>query len=926
MIIGGSEARADHLARFRIEAEALARLQHPNIMQIYDIGDEDGESFVSLELLEGGDLDDRLAGTPQPARSGSELVATLARAVHAAHLAGIVHRDLKPANVLFTAEGLPKITDFGLAKRLESDSRQTETGQIMGSPSYMAPEQAQGHNKEVGPAADIYALGAILYEILTGRPPFKGETPIETIRQVTDDDPVPPSRLVPRLPRDLETICLKCLHKEPQKRYASADELALDLDRYRHGQPITARRTPVWERGVKWSRRRPVAAMFAAFGFAAFLGLTLGGAVYERRERFRLVRLDARFVRDQTRALALSDQADQANTRDELEKAQGDLAAFHPDVAADPRVEPISVRIDEKRRSVADRLRILSSLEAGRERDRADRGRFQKFLELRQEAQLYAVVTGTLLSADRLGKLRARAHEALAIYAKDPRAADDAWALASPMPGALSAAEQTKVAEGCYDLLLILSQAAGPAEGMRILDQAVRLRPQATAAYHLRRADCLERAGDLAGRDRETRAAQQLAPVTALDDFLSGRELAARGRFADAIRLLETAVQRDLAQTSAHVLLAVCYLNVRPKQLSAATTSLNACMRSHPDLVGLYLLRASIFLEKGSQAHGKEAADAFEAAEADYRHALALQPDDEVRYGLLANRGLLRLRSKRLDLAAADLGAAIRLKPSQYQAHTTLGQVLQSQGRLDLAAAAFGRAIACQPEPSVLAGLYRTRALIYAPRRDITPSQKDSALEDLAQAIGREPDEAKKASDLVWRARLFFWRRAVRDGALGLRRRPGARSRRTRGSSRADRGPDEAEAVRGRARLVRCVSRTRETLGRGLRDPRPGPRRSERVRRGDRRLWPGPRSRARGRPGPPQPALEPAGLYVPFRRRSQAGAGRLRGVAPPGAEPERRPGRPRPGEDPPGPVASRGRRRRGGGPPVPGGHSRLDHG
>ena len=159
-------------------------------------------------------LEHRLAGTPQPGRDAAELLVTLARAVQVAHDAGIVHRDLKPTNVLFTADGTPKITDFGLAKRLESDSGQTETGQIMGSPSYMAPEQARGHSRDVGPAADVYALGAILYEMLTGRPPFKGETPIETVRQVVDDEVVPPSRLVPRVARDLETICLQCLHKE----------------------------------------------------------------------------------------------------------------------------------------------------------------------------------------------------------------------------------------------------------------------------------------------------------------------------------------------------------------------------------------------------------------------------------------------------------------------------------------------------------------------------------------------------------------------------------------------------------------------------------------------------------------------------------------------------------------------------------------
>ena len=285
MIIGGSQARDDHLARFRIEAEAVARLRHPNILQIYDIGEFDDIPFVALELLEGGDLETRLAGTPQRGRSAAELVVTLARAVHAAHKAGILHRDLKPTNILFTDDGVPKITDFGLAKRLDSDSKQTESGQIMGTPSYMAPEQATGHTKAVGPASDIYALGAILYEILTGRPPFKGETPIETVRQVVDDEPVPPRRLVPKVARDLETISLKCLSKEPRKRYGTASALADDLERYLEGKPIQARPTPAWERGIKWTRRRPVAATYVALCAAAAFGLVFAGVAYNEYQR-----------------------------------------------------------------------------------------------------------------------------------------------------------------------------------------------------------------------------------------------------------------------------------------------------------------------------------------------------------------------------------------------------------------------------------------------------------------------------------------------------------------------------------------------------------------------------------------------------------------------------------------------------------------
>ena len=173
---------------------------------------------------------------------------------------------------------MPKITDFGLAKRIDSDEHQTESGQIMGSPSYMAPEQARGHSRGVGAAADVYALGAILYEMLTGRPPFKGETPLETVRLVIDDDPVAPSQLVPRVSRDLETICLKCLHKEPARRYATAGALAGDLAHYLRGEPILARRTPAWERAAKWAKRRPAAAA-AICGGSLFLGLTAGDSL-----------------------------------------------------------------------------------------------------------------------------------------------------------------------------------------------------------------------------------------------------------------------------------------------------------------------------------------------------------------------------------------------------------------------------------------------------------------------------------------------------------------------------------------------------------------------------------------------------------------------------------------------------------------------
>ena len=271
MILAGAHASAEATVRFLAEAEAVARLQHPNIVQIHHIGEADGLPYFELEYVPGGQPGRRLDGTPWPARRAAELVEPLARGVAEAHRLGIVHRDLKPANILLAADGTPKLTDFGLAKSLASDSGLTRTDSIMGSPSYMAPEQAEGKTKQVGPLADVYALGAILYELLTGGPPFRGTTVLETLEQVKNAEPVPPSRLVPGLPRDVETIALKCLQKEPAKRYDSAAALAEDLRRFLGGEPIVARPVPIWERGWRWCRRNPLAAESLAGAAGIFL-------------------------------------------------------------------------------------------------------------------------------------------------------------------------------------------------------------------------------------------------------------------------------------------------------------------------------------------------------------------------------------------------------------------------------------------------------------------------------------------------------------------------------------------------------------------------------------------------------------------------------------------------------------------------------
>jgi hypothetical protein len=306
VILAGDQAGPEEVARFREEAEAIARLQHPNIVQIYEVGEQGGHPFISLELVEGGSLAQHLHGTPLPARRAAQLVEALARATHAAHQQGVIHRDLKPANVLLAPpafmtdprgglEGwVPKITDFGLAKKLDDSAGLTLSGAIVGTPRYMAPEQAAGRTRDIGPAVDVYALGVILYELLTGRTPFRG-TVVEVLDQVRHTPPPPPRALEPDVPRDLETVCLKCLAKDPADRYGTASALAADLRRFLESKPILARPAGPVGRLVLWARRHKVALAGAAV-LAAAVALTWFGAGrwqsywQEERERERAAR------------------------------------------------------------------------------------------------------------------------------------------------------------------------------------------------------------------------------------------------------------------------------------------------------------------------------------------------------------------------------------------------------------------------------------------------------------------------------------------------------------------------------------------------------------------------------------------------------------------------------------------------------------
>src|SRR5439155_17779800 len=249
-----------HLRRFRIEAEAAASLNHPSIVTIHEIGERDGCCYFSMNLVDGGQLDELVRREPIPIRRAAGLIAKLARTVHYAHEHGILHRDIKPGNVLLDAEGEPHLTDFGLARLVETESTVTRTSDVLGTPSYMAPEQASGSNTVITSAIDIYGLGAVFYHLLTGQPPFVGRTTYETVRLVLETNPRQPRVFNPKVDRDLSTICLKCLEKDPQRRYSSALALAEDLERWLRREPIQARRTGLFAHGKKWLQRNPTTA------------------------------------------------------------------------------------------------------------------------------------------------------------------------------------------------------------------------------------------------------------------------------------------------------------------------------------------------------------------------------------------------------------------------------------------------------------------------------------------------------------------------------------------------------------------------------------------------------------------------------------------------------------------------------------------
>ncbi len=742
-------------------------MQHANIVQIYEVGECDGCLFLALEYLDGGTLADYLAARTVDVWQAARLIHTLAQVIQYAHDKGIIHRDLKPANILLPIAdsssnpqsairnpqsgeiGNPKIADFGLAKHLDEETPLSRDGDILGTPSYMAPEQAAGHTHEIGPRTDVYALGAILYELLTGRPPFLASSVQATVKQVCDDEPMPPRQLYQgRLPHDLETICLKCLDKDPARRYPSAAALAEDLRRFLDGEAIAARPTSWLERAAKWTRRHPAQATLLAcvllVGGAAAAAAPIhihflqtkvqeGQAEIERLHR---VNLRERVQRLLVQAKSARDRNEWQDARMRFTEILDSLDAHEDGVDEDLRLRGEEARAE---------LTAVDNLLAGQKAAEERGTKYRELFRWRDEAFFLLHRHLFTPAAASPAESIAATERGLLLFTMAGDSPRD------PDLGGYNSTEREQIRAGLFELLLVRAEAVARPDGvgaekaLAILDRAARLSPDSSILHH-RRARYLRQCGQTETAEREQRRADALPPRTALDWFLHGCDLGwDESHRGQAIQAFDQALGRQGDLFWAHFFRALAYQ--KQGNPGEARASLTVCIDRRETFVWNYLLRGLLLIELGD----------LRAAKADFDKADSLSLDPAARYVLHLNRGALAMKEKKEPIAIREFRQAADDEPELYQAYVNLAEACGRQNQLGEAIGWLNKAIARQPADPTL---YRARALLR--QRDHQPR---AALDDLEQAIrlvpragARSPDHAPAGLEL---ARYHFERGAI---------------------------------------------------------------------------------------------------------------------------------------------------------------------
>ncbi len=653
MLVSGEYASTREVQRLLLESEVLASLRHPNIVQVFDVGDLEGCPYFTMEFMEGGTLAQLLAGSPRPSREAASLLATLARAVQAVHDAGIVHRDLKPSNVLLAADGTPKVADCGVARRLASSAGITISGVRVGTPSYMAPEQAVGGAGAAAPAVDVYSLGAILYEVLTGRPPFRSETPEETARQLLVEEPVPPFRLNPTVPRDLNTICLKCLSKDPQRRYVTASALAGDLRRFLNHEPIHARRIGQTARVLRWVRRKPTAAALVATALA-MIGLALGGGtllVQQRAERRAELRSDVGTA--VTLAVSLRQEYHFGEARELLRQARQRLEPAGPD---DLRQQVDQAAADLELAENLDMARQRAAILVGGRFDIA--GAEPLYIDVFAEAGLGGPGNDSQAVAARVRDSPVRTEIVAALDDWASITQDDtrrAWLLAiardaDPDPSGDHLRRPELWQDG--------PELANLAHECRVEE----LSPQLLTAL----GRVLNRAGGASALPLLS-AAQAIFP----DDFWLNFELASAwnesGRNDEALGFYRAALALRPEASSAHQALALNLTDMG--RLNEAIGHYEKALAIDPTFA-LAHNNCGVALHDGGRS---------DEAIAHFEEAVRLDPDESAR--ARASLGTVLRAKGRLDEAIGHLEESIRLDPNGAVAHFYLGQALGDKDR-----------------------------------------------------------------------------------------------------------------------------------------------------------------------------------------------------------------------------------------------------